>query len=223
MFERFKGHSDVYIWHPLELKEETKYLAEKYDEWITIPGKSTTGLRCIPLGYELGYRSFELHGMDCSHDLSGDSNATRGNGHAYEKYTKEEHEKFKPEDDLGGELVRVRSHFGIRYFKCSKHMARQLGEFDDLLDEWDILVARGEKEQIEVKVAGEGALPYLAAVKYGIHTNPEYNKNPNLMPYIEPPGVKVLENELKQSQKAAVKGLFLDEQDMGPSITINPT
>ena len=204
VFERLKGQQ-IYVWHPLELKEEPDALrAAGYDEWIAIPGHSTTGLRCVPLGYELGFRDFELHGMDCSHDLTT-KDGTRGNGHAYEKYSEAEHKLFQPEADLGRELIRIKTEpHGTRYFEASKHMARQLGEWDVMMGELDKLYSMGLKQFVRVRVAGTGALPYFAAVKFGIHVEERYNKDPNSMAYVKPQEAIDFE---KEQATAGIKGM----------------
>lgn len=172
-WDRFKNHPEVYHWHPLELAEE-KSLISHGQEWCAVPGQSTVGLRAVPLGYVLGFRKFELHGLDCN--KRGDA------GHAYQKFTKEEQLEFSPESDLGYRIFYVNSPtHGIRCYEGTTHMARQLGEFCKMYEETLELHRRGKWEPITIQVAGDSALGYLAACN-GLHTNDDYNKNPKLMP-----------------------------------------
>jgi Protein of unknown function DUF115 len=63
VFEKLKGHR-VICWHP----SGTPLLDEYYRErsLFTVAGGSTIGVRAIDLCYVLGFRKFELHGLDSS-------------------------------------------------------------------------------------------------------------------------------------------------------------
>jgi hypothetical protein len=173
-FDRFANHADqVYLWQVWEHKdEELNSLAKEFPHKhiVHIPGFSTVGLRALNLGYDLGYRDFELHGYDSSH---ADDNAT----HAYRKDV--------PRDDNEDVTMIIDGDDGQqRGYLTNVHMARQVKEFFDLMDQFD----RGGREPINVKVAGTGALQYSVVKKLergrtrACHVNPLWNREPDKMP-----------------------------------------
>lgn len=165
VFERFKGHPNVYHWHPIETVEELDTLRHRSD-YLAVPGQSTVGLRCDPLFYELGFRDMEFHGLDCS--------KVGKNGHAYEKIT--------PATDMRDVDITLDFNDKRRKYVGTDHMARQLGEFKAMLEMYDEMEKSGMRQPTNIRVAGDGALPFWAAVSYGIHVNETYNENPALMP-----------------------------------------
>lgn len=165
VFKRFKGHPNVYHWHPIETVDELDTLRHRND-FLAVPGQSTVGLRCDPLFYELGFRDFEFHGIDCS--------KVGKNGHAYEKIT--------PATDLRDVSITLDFNDKRRQYVGSNHMARQIGEFKDMLEMYDEMERNGQRQPTTIKVAGEGALPFWAALTYGMHVRDDYNKNPETMP-----------------------------------------
>ena len=183
VWERFKGHPKVYHWHPWELREEAELIRDhvakinqygtKHGGYLLIPGMSTVGLRAVNLGFEMGFRKFQLHGFDSS--KSGDQT------HAYEKYTPSEVARYDPWKDNRDETVRVSGPDGVREYVCTRQMARQIEHFKTLLSEYSTL-EKGGREYSEILIAGHGALPYLAAAGYGLHVRDDYNENPSLMP-----------------------------------------
>lgn len=171
-WQRFRGQPEVYHWHPLELAREKELISTGTD-WIAVPGQSTVGLRTVPLGYCFGFRKFELHGMDC--------NKRDGKNHAYQKFSAEDMAKHNPTSDLGNEIFYLRApNASLRVYEGTTHMARQLGEFRTMITEFLELERRGQ-EPCEIKVAGNSAMGYLAAIM-GLHVNDDYNENPNIMP-----------------------------------------
>ena len=172
-WQRFAGHPQVYHWHNLELAEERDRIASIGADYAIIPGQSTVGLRSIPLGFALGFRKFELHGLDC--------NKRGSSGHAYQKFTTAEKVTFNPEADLGHQVFYVSARgFETRYYEGTSHMARQLGEFKNLIAEYRELERRGQ-EPCDIRVAGDSAMGYLAAIM-GLHVNETYNESPHKMP-----------------------------------------
>jgi hypothetical protein len=170
-WQRFAGHPEVYHWHPLELAGEKDVV--QGNDWMMVPGQSTVGLRSVPFGYALGFRKFELHGLDCN--KRGDA------GHAYEKFTPAEKLRFNPESDLGNQLFYIKSQeFGTRFYEGTTHMTRQCGEFRNMVNEFRELDRRGQ-EPCDIRVAGVSAMGYLAALM-GMHVNEAYNENPASMP-----------------------------------------
>jgi hypothetical protein len=70
VFDKLEG-CDVRIWHitPNSTEDEagvTELLNESYPEWHAIGGGCTMGLRWVDLGYYLGFRKFNMHGLDSS-------------------------------------------------------------------------------------------------------------------------------------------------------------
>lgn len=71
VFDKLRG-CDVHLWHitpnsTADPKTATAILNEAYpDHWHAIGGGCTMGLRWIDLGYFLGFRRFDLHGLDSS-------------------------------------------------------------------------------------------------------------------------------------------------------------
>lgn len=196
VWERFKGYPHVYHFHPGELPEEREILPREFGShpsgYLLVPGQSTAGLRSVPLFYELGFRAFYLCGLDSSR-REGKPHECSGNGHAYEKYTPEQIWKYQPENDLGDAVLHLRAADGtVRMYDCSEQMSAQVDQFVTMVEEFKILEQDPNREPIEIKVFGTGALPYLAAKKYGLHINPAYNANAELMPgYVERRGLKV--------------------------------
>lgn len=64
--DRLKGHS-IALWH-LWNGDESKELLDAIEpgEWL-VQGGGSVGLRALMLLYCMGYRDFEIHGMDCSY------------------------------------------------------------------------------------------------------------------------------------------------------------
>lgn len=64
--DKLEGH-DVALWH--SFNGEESMVALHYDKGHRmVMGGGSVGLRAISLLYYLGYRKFEIHGMDCSHE-----------------------------------------------------------------------------------------------------------------------------------------------------------
>lgn len=70
VFDKLKDY-DVRLWHvtPNSMEDEEgaeAILDDSYMQWCAIGGGCTMGLRWIDLGYFLGFRKFNLHGLDSS-------------------------------------------------------------------------------------------------------------------------------------------------------------
>jgi hypothetical protein len=61
VFEKLDGH-DVVMWHAEQGVGEDKILGDV----LRISGGCTVSLRCINLGYTLGFRDFHIYGLDSS-------------------------------------------------------------------------------------------------------------------------------------------------------------
>lgn len=68
VFDKLKG-CDVVLWHP------SPWPVTLPQPGLLISGGTTIGTRWLTLGYALGYRRFDLHGLDSSH--------RKGKTHAY--------------------------------------------------------------------------------------------------------------------------------------------
>jgi FkbM family methyltransferase len=74
-----KAGCRVYLWHLSPIEGQEAILKEHYPKgYVQIPGGCTMGLRWLTLGYHLGFRKFNIHGMDSS--FEGKSS------HAYPDY-----------------------------------------------------------------------------------------------------------------------------------------
>ncbi len=64
----------TYLWHAMQVggQDDATILAAEPDAKL-IPGGSSVGLRAIELFYHLGYRNFEVHGMDSSFRDNGET------------------------------------------------------------------------------------------------------------------------------------------------------
>lgn len=66
VFDKLK-HLHVEVWHPSGTPGLEELLREKYPgSWHMVGGGTTMGVRWINLGYFLGFREFDLHGLDSS-------------------------------------------------------------------------------------------------------------------------------------------------------------
>ena len=66
VFDKLEG-CPVTVFTPSGIECVVNTLRErKPDDWLTIGGGSTMGLRWITVGFMLGFRHFKLHGMDSS-------------------------------------------------------------------------------------------------------------------------------------------------------------
>lgn len=80
LFDHLSG-LDVGVWHPGGCPGLKDVLTEERGtNWTMVAGGSTMGVRWLNLGYTLGFRKFEFHGLDSSY---------RGDGatHAYPDHT----------------------------------------------------------------------------------------------------------------------------------------
>lgn len=65
LIDRLDGY-DLALWHALSGDEYDDRLEEIEPDTWGVAGGSNVGLRAIVLMYMLGYRAFDIHGMDCS-------------------------------------------------------------------------------------------------------------------------------------------------------------
>lgn len=132
VFDKLKSCS-VVLWHttPVSTGDEvnaTDILARSGGDWLAVGGGCTMGLRWINLGYLLGFRIFNLHGMDSS--FRGDST------HAYP-------------DRMDG-----RSRITINGRSTRLNFLEQVNNFFSVMETF----RRPEFDRTEIKVFGEGLL-----------------------------------------------------------------
>lgn len=124
-----KAGCKVYLWHNHPIDGLDDLLRELRPQgWAQISGGCTMGTRWLPLGYHLGFREFDCHGMDSS--FRGKSS------HAY------------PDEQDGKEWV---------YFDGYPTRVPFIGQVGDFLGLMDDARESG-MDPIEVKLYGEGLL-----------------------------------------------------------------
>lgn len=163
---RLKG-ADVYLWHagadfygqampyPVLQAEFPNKL------WLIVVGKTTVGLRSLPLCYQLGMRVFHLFGLD--------SSAAQVNG----EYKMHAYPKDKPPDADEG-ITTLHTKRGDYQFYVNTHLGRQATDFVETLDEITELVKSGAWQIVNIVVWGKGMLPTYAA-SIGLHGDPAMN------------------------------------------------
>lgn len=129
LFDHLQG-LDVGVWHPggapglRELLDE-----ERGANWTMVSGASTMGLRWLTLGYVLGFRRFEFHGLDSSYREDGST-------HAYPDHT-----------DGADHLI-------IEGYRTKLAFVRQVSDFFAMLDYF----MGPEVDPITIKIHGTGWL-----------------------------------------------------------------
>ncbi len=68
LFEALRDHK-VLLWHAGcgDMTADCDLVNEYEADGIVLAGGSNAGLRALSIGHALGFRSFEIHGMDCSY------------------------------------------------------------------------------------------------------------------------------------------------------------
>jgi hypothetical protein len=132
VFDKLKNKK-VKVWHALVEAGENELLREKSPNSFLIGGGCSTVLRCINLGYVMGYRTFNLYGFDCS--------ISEKQHHAYEQ-------KF--DDDR--QLIDIR--YNGKDYLTNPQLARQALDFVDMMNFFG--------NRICVKVHGEGLAQDIA-------------------------------------------------------------
>lgn len=129
LFDHLSGLS-VGIWHPGGVPGLQSVLAERRGNWTMVAGASTMGVRWLSLGYTLGFRHFEFHGLDSSY---------RGQGAATHAY---------PDHTDGTD------HLIVEGFHTKLAFVRQVSDFFAVID------AFGERdvEPVSVELHGDGWL-----------------------------------------------------------------
>ena len=128
VFDRLAG-CDVILWHPSGLfGAEGIVAAHDGPEALLIGGGSTMGLRWVNLAYVMGYRNFDLHGLDSSF---------RGNStHAY------------PDRRDGAQTITVDG------FETSQNFMAQVADFFGMIDRFN----QADVDPTTMDVRGDGLL-----------------------------------------------------------------
>lgn len=162
VYRKLKGQN-CYLWHCFcdfyGVNYPSPILEKDYmhRDWISIPGPTTVGMRSVYLGQSMGFRYYHLFGMD--------SSMVDGKLHAYEK--------AKPTDAKEG-WYGFYTQAGEQKFYSNEHMARQVSDFDDMMDQFALLVKEGRIKAPHFTVHGSGMLPTYAA-RYGWHASKAMN------------------------------------------------
>lgn len=110
IFDKLKG-CDVRLWHatPASIGDEDgvrNTLSGSGAGWLAIGGGCTMGLRWLNLGYILGFRSFDLHGLD--------SSFRSGRTHAYpDRADSKDHITIDGRETRLNFLAQVRDFFAV--------------------------------------------------------------------------------------------------------------
>ena len=127
LFDHLEG-MDVGLWHPGGVDGLWETLGTKRNSWTVVAGGSTMGLRWLNLGYVLGFRRFEFHGLDSSYRESGT--------HAYPDHT----------DDA--------DHLVIEGYHTKLAFVRQVADFFAILDAF----SGQDVDEISIEIKGTGWL-----------------------------------------------------------------
>jgi hypothetical protein len=82
-----RGRGDLSLWHCYEGKWSDVISTEYDPGWPMVMGGSNVGLRACMLFHALGYRKFEIFGMDCSFGEAGEQHAGQHAGKAQSETT----------------------------------------------------------------------------------------------------------------------------------------
>lgn len=200
-FDNLEGYP-VYLWHAgqdfPEGQEPTQYLQEywKNSPWVLFDGKTTVGLRAIPIGNGLGVEHFHLIGFDSSRA-----------GYALHAYPKPE------ATDARSGMFTIKARGYEAKFSTNSHMLKQYFDFDEIIRDVPDKIARGAlNKNHAITVYGSGMLPFFAAT-LGLHADPECNANPHKV------GGYFSDLD-KPDQFKALEELIATQ--MGPALSLSP-
>lgn len=161
VLDKFKeAKAKAYIYHPIG-DGDSDYLLSLFpahqNTMAMIAGYSTVGLRSVYASEVLGFDEIHLHGFDSCYDPGA----------------KDLYAYAKPNtvhDPMG---ICVQASDGTEFKAISNRMmSRQVTEFQDMVYALHSAIQNQHMRPISLKVAGDGAIPWLAW-KLGIHANPE--------------------------------------------------
>lgn len=130
VFEAVKGR-DVWLWHAFQGLGEYDHLRRNEYNGMLVCGGCTAALRAINLGFLMGFRNFEMYGVD---------SCFWGDDHHANEY-----------GEAGAATLKMR--VGDRVFDTAGDMAKQAQDFQSLIDRWGTLFP-GAK----ISVHGDGVI-----------------------------------------------------------------
>ena len=146
MINQLAGH-DVYLWHVATDDHSLEVLGELDPGSPAIAGGGSIGLRALNVLYCLGFRRFEIYGMDCSFADDG-----------------EQHAGFHAGKKMRESRIRV----GKRWFRSSLTMRAYADQFFQNVIQMNAQAKRdGEapirgEEYVAIELAGDGMLQAMA-------------------------------------------------------------
>ncbi len=136
VFDYFEGY-DVVLWHLLTGKEGEQ---EAINKEMALGGGSTSGMRAMTLAWAMGFRKMHLFGYDsCMVNYDPETNPVQ---------------ELKVDGTIAKEKEPMKLWISDRTFWCNPAMAAQTTEFEKVMNSF--------KGSIQVKVWGDGAIPWLA-------------------------------------------------------------
>jgi hypothetical protein len=169
VFEKFKGRSDVFLWHAAAGLGESEVLRREFpgELWVNVAGASVIGLRAIGLAHGLGFRKMHMFGID------GSMKPPRVKGAQPQLYAYD-----KPHIDRTWKAFEVKLNSGwSRGFMANHHMARAVYEFEDSMRDWDAQIKSGRMEPFHVAVHGNPAYSAIGMVAAGMGVHADAFEN----------------------------------------------
>lgn len=125
--------------------------------WARAGGKSTVGLRALPMAEIMGFREFDLFAFDSCYRGDPRIGPETGRLHAMEKPIVDQREIIEV-------MFESRDLKYARSFVTNRNMGRQLYEFQETVEESEMLARTGRQAHLKIRVHGDGAIPFIAAI-----------------------------------------------------------
>lgn len=139
VFDYFKD-ANVVLWHLLTGKEGEQ---EAIKGEVALGGGSTSGMRAMTLAWGMGFRKMHLFGYDsCMINYDPEKNKVQ---------------ELKVDGSLAKDGEPMKLWISGKTFYCNPAMAAQTTEFEKVMNAF--------KCQVQVRVWGEGAIPWLAQLR----------------------------------------------------------
>lgn len=154
VFDKFmKAKARALVWAPVfeEDSSDIKLVeAKQYPVPIHfVSGGSTVGQRTMNIALGFGFKTVDLYGFDSCY----------APGHGKTLYAVEKPVVVHEVIDTS---IRFRGDGTFFRYRSNSHMAKQAMEFDDMLDRLPALKANGIRRQMQVRIHGDGLLPWLS-------------------------------------------------------------
>jgi hypothetical protein len=138
-FEILKNHK-VIVFHIDSDQEEHNALTEKFKTQYLIGGGAYTFTRTLPIAFVIGFRDFEIFGIDASYEKNGPSH-------------------FFGTTEEGEIVIRAEATDGRQMeFVTKPYLARQADEFRHICKKWH--------HMFSMKVHGNGMLNWIHSTMY---------------------------------------------------------